>query len=67
MKIIKSGDTNKSKQGEFHFTCKHCGCEWYGDRSDEGLRISPPCMPFYTSMKCPNCDKTTYDRDIRFI
>lgn len=64
MNIIKSGDVTKSKNGEFHFTCKHCGCEWYADREDSELHISPPCVEFFTYMKCPNCNRTTYDRDI---
>ena len=65
MTIVKSGDVTKSKKGEFHFICKHCGCEWYGDRGKGGLKISAPGLPFYAYMKCPNCDKTTLDRDIR--
>ena len=65
MTIIKSGDITKSKKGEFHFICKHCGCEWYGDRGKDGLKISAPGLPFYAYMKCPNCDSIAYDRDIR--
>lgn len=64
MNIIKSGDSTKSKTGEFHFTCKHCGCEWYANRSDAELKISPLYSKIsYAYMNCPNCDRITYDRN----
>lgn len=62
MTIIKAGDSSKAKKGEFFFHCKNCGCEWYANRGDEGLKISPPCFEFFTYMKCPNCKKVVYDR-----
>lgn len=59
MHIIKLGDLTKSKKGEFHFTCKNCGCEWYADRGDNGLKISAPCFEFFVYMRCPNCNTET--------
>ena len=61
MNITKLGNTQK-RRGEFFFRCKKCGCEWYADRGDEGLRFSPPCCEFYVYMKCPNCKSYTEDR-----
>ena len=61
MKIAKLGVSQKAA-GEFHFTCPNCGCEWYADRGDKGIKISPPCVEFFAYMKCPNCNKTVYDR-----
>ena len=61
MVIINTGDVSKAK-GEFNFKCKECGCEWYANRGDKGLRISPPYCEFFAYMKCPNCGETSYDR-----
>lgn len=61
MNIIKHGDINK-RTGEFRFKCKKCGCEWFADRGDNGLKISPPCVEFYAYMNCPDCGKCTTDR-----
>jgi hypothetical protein len=58
MQIIKHGNPQKTKD-EFHFFCKNCGCEWYADRKDDGLRISPPGFAFLVCMECPNCKKET--------
>jgi len=62
MKIIKLGTPQDNKIGEFHFICKKCGTEWYADRGDKELKISPPCCEFYTYMNCPNCGSYTEDR-----
>ena len=62
MVITKAGKSSEAK-GEFKFVCKKCECEWCADRSDKELHISPPCVPFFTYMKCPNCGQMTYDRE----
>lgn len=62
MTIIKAGKASKQERGEFFFRCEKCGCEWYADRGDKGLKISPPCVEFYTYMSCPNCGHQTFDR-----
>ena len=56
--IIKN--SGKSQKGEFYFKCRNCGCEWYADRGE--VKISPPCVEFYTYMKCPTCGTVCYDR-----
>ena len=66
MKIVNAGDVNYSEKGEFHFKCARCGCEWYANREDPELHISPPCVEFFTYMACPNCGKTTHDREIYY-
>lgn len=58
MNIINPGKT--TRKGEFYFKCRNCGCEWYADRGE--VKISPPCVEFYTYMKCPNCRAVCYDR-----
>lgn len=62
MNIVRLGKP-QNKQGEFHFICDECGCEWYANRGDSGLKISPPCCEFYAYMKCPNCDKQAIDEE----
>ena len=64
MNIIKQGNTNHAR-GEFYFICDNCGCEWSANRGDNGLKISPPCVEFYTYMDCPCCKETAYDRFLR--
>ena len=59
MNIIKPG--NPQRVGEFRFTCRNCECEWYANRGDNGLKISPPCCEFYAYMRCPNCGKEAID------
>ena len=61
MNIIKLGNADCDR-GEFYFICGNCGCEWTANRGDDGLKISPPCVEFYTYMKCPCCKETAYDR-----
>lgn len=58
MHITKLGNPQKGR-GEFLFRCKKCGCEWYADRSDKELKISPPCCEFYVYMNCPSCKSYT--------
>ena len=53
MYIVKPGIPQRN--GEFHFSCKSCGCKWNADRGDNGLYFSPPFMEFYAFMRCPNC------------
>ena len=65
MQITKVGNLEFTKKGEFFFHCKKCGCEWYADRGDKELHISPPICRFYTYMECPNCGEMTDDRDER--
>lgn len=60
IRVIKQG----AAYGEFNFSCKNCGCEWSANRTDKELHISPPCLPFYTYMNCPNCGTFTTDRKI---
>ena len=60
--IVKSGNPEARKKGEFHFICKKCGCEWYAGRGKDEAKISPPCVEFYAYMNCPNCGKFTADR-----
>lgn len=62
MHIVRLGIPQTAGRGEFHFLCKKCGCEWYADRGDKGLKISPPCCEFYAYMDCPNCNSYTADR-----
>lgn len=62
MKIVNAGNKEFSSRGEFHFKCKKCDCEWYADRTDKELHISPPMLSFYTYMNCPNCGRYTEDR-----
>ena len=62
MNIVKLGISLTERKGEFHFNCKECGCEWFADRGDNGLKISPPCCEFFAYMDCPNCKTTSYDR-----
>ena len=54
MIITKQGDHKKSK--DFFFICKNCGCEWLANKQE--VYISPPSLPYYVSMKCPNCRVT---------
>ena len=65
IRVIKTGYPMSTRHGEFKFTCKSCGCEWEADRTDDELHISPPFLPFYTYMKCPNCGCSTNDREIK--
>ena len=67
MNIVKLGNYQNTK-GEFHFICEKCECEWYADRGDKGLGISPPCFEFYAYMKCPTCKAEVIDEahKIRF-
>lgn len=62
MFVINSGDQKKSA-ASYRFCCGNCGCEWMAERKE--VKISPPCLPYYVYMKCPNCRKTveamTYD------
>lgn len=55
--VVNAGDISKRKSnGEFHFKCNYCFCEWEADRTD--VNFTPPCMPYNVYMKCPNCKKT---------
>lgn len=65
IKVIKTGYPMSTKHSEFKFICRNCGCEWEADRTDNELHISPPFLPFYTYMNCPNCGMYTQDREIR--
>lgn len=65
MNIVKLGNV-QNRPGEFHFVCEKCGCEWYADRGDNGLKISPPCCKYYAYMKCPSCGTKTTDEDNKF-
>ena len=65
IKVIKTGYPMSTKHSEFKFICRNCGCEWEADRTDNELHISPPCLPFFTFMDCPNCGCRTNDREIR--
>lgn len=61
MNIIKQGNP-EFITGDFYFKCKKCGCVWAANRGDRGLKISPPCMEFFTYMKCPNCNEMAYSK-----
>ena len=61
MIIINFGDRSKAT-GKIYFKCKNCNCEWYAEIKE--VKISPPCVPLYYYMKCPNCNKTVEDRKI---
>lgn len=62
MIILKPGQREMHKRGQFQFKCKRCGCEWEADRGDKELKFSPPCEQFYAYMDCPNCGNFTTDR-----
>lgn len=48
--------TGKYSTG-FYFICNQCGAEWSAERKE--VTISPPCLPFYVTMKCPYCGNST--------
>ena len=64
MKIVKAGKANANGcYGEFRFYCLSCECEWWANRDEKEVIITPPFMPFDVYCKCPSCGHSSSFRN----